>query len=391
MNRILIYIRSEVKRENSTSPLYAKVITHGKKTRFPIDVWINPEDWDKKNQIVKGNSKEIDDINLIISNARAKISDILVRARLSNKHIFGKELIYQYRKLDGYGDVDLDDSDRFLPFARQYLRDTSTSIAFGTYLRRKGILDKIEKYDPNVTFNLMTPEWLRQYAAHCRNEFNNGPGTIKKNMDTIRLFYRVAIRMGKTRNDPFDHYKAPTHHPSVSFLKENEFKKMIRFLHSSQLNEMEGTVLDVFLFMGFTGMHYTDAKELKIEDIRDNEIHYRRQKTGILVNVPLCKPAAEFVAKYSGEREKGYLFQGFPTNQCVNRIIKIVAAKAGIRKTVTAKTARHTFATLFYKKTRDIGTLSKLLGHTSVKNTMIYAHIMDEDRVQGISVFNELI
>lgn len=391
MNRISIYLRKDVKRDDSTSPLYASVITHGRKTRFPIDVWVKLEQWDSKSQNVKGDSKEVEDINLIISNARAKISDILVRARLSNQIIGGKELIHLYRKLDGGGSFVIDDSDRFIPFARQYLNDIASSISFGTYIRRKGILDKIEKYDPNVTFNLMTPEWLRHFASHCRNEFNNGPGTVKKNIDTVRLFYRVAIRKGLTHDDPFEHYKAPTHHPVVSFLNENEFKKMIKIHNSSLLDETEETVLDAFLFMGFTGMHYTDAKELKIEDIRDEEIHYRRQKTGVLVHVPICKPAAEFVAKYAGDRSKGYLFQVFPTNQCVNRIIKIVAAKAGIRKIVTAKTARHTFATLFYKKTRDIGTLSKLLGHTSVKNTMIYAHIMDEDRVKGISVFNDMM
>lgn len=391
MNRISIYLRKDVKRDDSTSPLYASVITHGRKTRFPIDVWVIPNQWDSENQNVKGDSKEVEDINLIISNARAKISDVLVRARLSNQRIGGKELIHKYRNLDGGGSSIIDDSEKFIPFARLYLKDIASSISFGTYIRRKGILDKVEKYDPHVTFNLMTPEWLRHFASHCRNEFNNGPGTIKKNLDTIRLFYRVAIRKGLTRNDPFEHYKSPTHHPAVSFLNENEFKKLIKFLNSSLLDETEETVLDAFLFMGFTGMHYTDAKELKIEDIHDKEIHYRRQKTGVLVHVPICKPAAEFIAKYAGDRERGLLFQAFPTNQCVNRIIKIVAAKAGIRKVVTAKTARHTFATLFYKKTRDIGTLSKLLGHTSVKNTMIYAHIMDEDRVKGISVFDDMM
>lgn len=64
----------------------------------------------------------------------------------------------------------------------------------------------------------------------------------------------------------------------------------------------------------------------------------------------------------------------------------------GIDKPVSAKTARHTFATLYYKKNAgDLGTLSKLLGHTSVTTTMVYAHIMKDSRVAGVSVFNDML
>lgn len=389
MHRIQIFLRKDVKRKDFSSPLYAKIVNNSKKTRFPINIWVHPDLWDPKNQVVKGDSKETDDINLIISNARAKITDILVRARLSNEAIDSKKLIERYKQLDGGGMSVTDTSESFIGFARKHLEEIESSLAHGTWLRRKGILDKIEKYDPYVTFNKITPEWLRQYASHCRDYYNNGPGTIKKAMDTIRLFYRVGIRKGLTREDPFEHYKAPVHYPVISFLSEPELKKLIKLKKSSLLNDNEDLVLDAFLFMAFTGMHYTDAKQLNIEDIRDGIIHYRRQKTGVLVNVPLNNTSAEFVEKYSKGRYSGYLFQNFPTNQSVNRLIKIISAKAGIRKRVTAITARHTFATIFYRKTRDIGSLSRLLGHTSVKNTMIYIHLLKDDLVTGINVFND--
>ena len=391
MNRIRIYLRKDLKRVDGSAPLYAKVTINTGQPRFSINVWVRPEQWDSKNQIIRGDSKETDDLNLIISNAKAKISDILVRARLSNEVLDGKVLMARYRKLDCFASSNIDTSEFFIDFARRHLNEIDSSISYGTWLRRKGIIDKIEKYDPRVTFRQMTPEWLRQFAAHCRNFHNNAPGTIKKNMDTIRLFVKVALRKGLVQDDPFEHYKAPIHHPAVSFLSENDFKKLVKFRKSSLLSGNEEAVLDAFLFMAFTGMHYTDTKELLIEDIRNKTIHYRRQKTGTPVNVPLCNPALEFVKKYSGERTNGRLFPEFPTNQSVNRLIKIVAAKAGVRKVVTAKTARHTFATLFYKKTKDIGTLSRLLGHTSVKNTMIYTHIMEDDLVNGIAVFDDMM
>lgn len=66
--------------------------------------------------------------------------------------------------------------------------------------------------------------------------------------------------------------------------------------------------------------------------------------------------------------------------------------RVDILKPVSAKAARHTFATLYYKKNGgDLGTLSKLLGHTSITTTMIYAHIMKENRVAGVSAFDGML
>lgn len=73
-------------------------------------------------------------------------------------------------------------------------------------------------------------------------------------------------------------------------------------------------------------------------------------------------------------------------------MIKRICRRVGILKAVSAKAARHTFATLYYKKNGGaLGTLSKLLGHTSINTTMIYAHIMKDNRVAGVSVFDDML
>lgn len=386
----MIFCRRDVKRKDGLFPLYANISRKGKRIRFPIDVQINIDDWDPESQTLKGDTQEIEDLNLIIANARAKISDVLVKARLTNEKLT-KDIIYsRYKALDEGEDFD-SDTDNFVKFAREYLNEINSSISLGTYIRRKGIIQKVEDYDPGVTFSRITPEWLRQYAAHCRNALNNGPGTIKKNMDTLRLFFNIAIRKGKTQLDPFEQYKTPVYYPDVVFLTENEFKRLIDIRGRRDLSESQSLTLDMFLFMAFTGMHYADAGETKIENIREGELHYRRQKTGTLVKVPLSKPALKIFNEYKGERQRGKLFLDYPCNQVMNRLIKEICAQAKIYKAVTVKTARHTFATIFYKKTKDLGTLSRLLGHTSVKNTMIYAHIMKDDRVNGVSVFDDMM
>ena len=390
MSKITIFCRKDAKRKDGTFPLYASINTGKSRVRFCINVFVEEKDWDPVSQTIKGNTKFVADTNLIISNARAKISDILVRARLSNQCLTKNQIISQYKKLDG-GSGEEEKNQSFLDFAFKYLMEIDRSITYGTMLRRRGILKKVREYDPDVTFSSITPEWLRRYAAHCRDYYDNSEGTVKKNMDTIRLFYKVALRRHLVDKDPFEFYKTPVYYPDIIFLTEEELRLMIELRNDTTLSDTERLVLDSFLFMSFTGMHFSDAAALRIDDIRNGEIHYRRQKTKISVKVPVSKPVSKLIAKYSATRIRGKLFQEFPTNQCANRLLKILAEKAGIPKPITAKTGRHTFATIFYKKTKDIGTLSQLLGHTSVKNTMIYAHIMAEDRIQGISVFDNMM
>ena len=60
----------------------------------------------------------------------------------------------------------------------------------------------------------------------------------------------------------------------------------------------------------------------------------------------------------------------------------------GIKIKVSAKTGRHTFATLFLSETKDLNSLRDILGHSSLKHTMVYAHVLDADKISGVSTFN---
>jgi integrase len=184
----------------------------------------------------------------------------------------------------------------------------------------------------------------------------------------------------------------PAADPVVVFLTETELNSLIDLYHENNLPDNEMDALRFFLFMTFTAMHISDARALQIEHISGGEIHYVRIKTHTHVNMPVSVPAAKLIEYYADGRTRGNLFRHLPTDQAFNRIIKRVCERAGITKAVSAKAARHTFATLYYKKNSgDIGTLSKLLGHTSISTTMIYAHIMKDNRIAGVSAFDDML
>lgn len=384
MAKISIKRRNESERADGCAPLYAVINIDREKIRVPVELAVTVTEWDAQAERVKGRGQEVKDKNLIISNVRAKISDILVRARLTGERLTKASFIALYRRPPEDG--------QFIRFARRHLDATRGALQWETQRHHAAALKKLEEYQPDLYLHELTPEFLRTYAVHLRDDLGNSPGTIRKNMCVLRVYYYAAMRAGLVQRNPFDVYKAPRAEPVVVFLTGDEFNKLLDLYRSTLLPENEQDVLRFWLFMAFTGMHITDARNLQIEQIVGGEIHYTRQKTRTKVIMPLSGPAAKLVEFYKAGRHRGNLFVTLPTDQAFNRVIKRVCQRVDITKPVSAKAARHTFATLYYKLNGgDLGTLSKLLGHTSVTTTMIYAHIMKENRVAGVSAFDGML
>ena len=384
MAKVTIKRRNESERADGRAALYAVLNIERVKIRLPLDLAVTAAEWDQIAERVKGRGQEVKDKNLIISNTKAKISDILVRARLTGEALTKESFLALYRRPG--------ETMNFNEYAARHLDELRSALQPETIRHHTAALKKLKEHAPGLQIGDITPEWLRVYAAYLRDNHHNNPGTIRKNMCVIRMHYYAAMRAGKVKANPFEVYKLPTADPLVVYLTEQELNNLITLFTSGELPENEQDVLRFFLFMTFTAMHISDARALQIEQIRGGEIHYRRIKTHTRVNMPLSKPAAQLVEYYRAGRGRGSLFRSLPTDQAFNRVIKRICKRIGIEKPVSAKAARHTFATLYYRKNSgDLGTLSKLLGHTSISTTMIYAHIMKDSRVAGVSAFDDML
>lgn len=384
MAKVTIRRRNESERADGRAALYAVLNIERIKIRLPLDIAVTSAEWDETAERVRGRGQQVKDWNLIISNTKAKISDILVRARLTGETLTKDSFLVLYRRPG--------ETMNFIEYARRHLEALKTALQPETMRHHAAALRKLESYNPRLQIAEITPDWLRVYAAYLRDKHHNNPGTIRKNMCVIRMHYYAAMRAGKVKNNPFEAYRIPQTDPTVVFLTEDELNALIGVFRSDKLDEGETDVLRFFLFMCFTAMHISDARSLQIEQIHGGEIHYTRIKTRTRVNMPLSVPAAKLVEYYKEGRLRGPLFRHLPTDQAFNRIIKRICRRIGINKAVSAKSARHTFATLYYQKNNgDLGTLSKLLGHTQISTTMIYAHIMKDSRVAGVSAFDDML
>ena len=156
---------------------------------------------------------------------------------------------------------------------------------------------------------------------------------------------------------------------------ENKEFKMPRLQH----------VRDLFIFSCYTGLAYADVMNLTSRNIvlgmdRERWIYTSRQKTESQVRVPLLPKALAVIEKYKDDPQtvnSGYLLPHF-SNQKLNSYLKEIADVCGIQKNLTFHLARHTFATtITLTNGVPIETVSKLLGHSSIKITQIYAKVVE--------------
>lgn len=142
-----------------------------------------------------------------------------------------------------------------------------------------------------------------------------------------------------------------------------------------------------FLFSCFTGLRLSDVRSLKWSDIRNGVIFLRQKKTGEFVQVPVGKNAQRFLRENDSEK----VFADFPTcEEWHNRKIREWAKAAGLTKRISFHVSRHTFATLTLSNGADLFTVSKLLGHTKITTTQIYAKVLDEGRKKAVDAIPEI-
>lgn len=149
-----------------------------------------------------------------------------------------------------------------------------------------------------------------------------------------------------------------------------------------------------FLFACFCGLRYSDIKGLewgKIQKIKSGEmqVEIKQQKTGEPLYLPLSANALQWLPERGTAKDSDKVFP-LPHVSTVEKFLPIWAKDAGINKHITFHVSRHTNATLMLSFGADIYTVSKLLGHTNVKTTQIYAKIVDENKRKAVNLIPEI-
>lgn len=196
-----------------------------------------------------------------------------------------------------------------------------------------------------------------------------------------------ALRDGIIEKNPMKQLSAKERfHQQEStreYLTINELKSMIAIPCGDE------ALKNAFLFSCFTGLRISDVRGLtwgKVLEFPNSNGRYLRvkmQKTQNYVNIPLSRDALKYMRQT--DRPDEPIFRISPATSVITQRLQAWADNANVNKRISYHVSRHTFATMLLSVGVDIYTVSKLLGHTNISTTQIYAKIIDKKKVDAIS------
>lgn len=242
------------------------------------------------------------------------------------------------------------------------------------------VVKTVIEFAPDIRMIDINREFYKRYLDFLRIVKKQSPNTIITNSKILAaIIHRAFLDKVITNMPDFTGIRPKSESHERQYLTLDE----LRLLANTPALEI---VKNAFLFSCFTGLRYSDIISLEWDDIRNNRITKRMQKTGEIVYIPLNKNALKFMPKQNAK----LVFKDLPSVQTISRILSKWVQQAGITKKITFHCARHTFATLALANGADLYTVSKLLGHSEITTTQIYAKVLDEGRKKAVDAIPEL-
>ncbi|HLP05105.1 MAG TPA: site-specific integrase [Paludibacter sp.] len=389
MSKINIYYRSDSKTK-SEGYIWVKFYIGSDKLNFSTHVKCEEKNWDQEKKRVRSGDKTAKDKNLIIANVESRINDVFVKYRLKNRKLTKDGFLKSYNRQD--------DFDTFFEFCEAYQREISSYLEAPTIANHNKALNKLKDYQPNLTFDDIDHDFLEKYfKSHLLKTEENMHSTAYKDMATIKKYVRAAMRKGFIEQNPFAEFKIKRVEGRFSYLTKDEISRLLKLYYSGRLEPDYQKTLQLFLFMCFGSQHVTDALNTKIEDIHSGYLHYMRVKTRNkkpeLVEVSASDMLYNIVADIVGYRKTGLIFVDMPQEQTMNKYLKRICKRDDVKinKNISTKTGRHTFATFYLSETKDLNALKKQMGHSDIRETLKYAHVMESDEKENIKCFNTFL
>ena len=379
---VLFFIRRDKKRNDGTCPILCRITIDGVESRFNTKVYVQDSRWDVNANKVSGINPESRNLNARLDDIKASLHRIY--HDLQRFDIVTPEKIKgEFLGLDESGETILKLFDKHNEDVASMVGISKSAATLQKYnVTRKHVANFIKKKYrvSDMAVKSINDMFLRDFEVYLLTQERVSHNTMAKFMQFFKRIIILARNNGLIVHDPFANYKIQLKKVDRGYLTEQEMNKIIQKKFPTKRLEQ---VRDIFIFSCFTGLAYIDVKELTKNHIRisfdgNTWIMTKRHKTKVNVNVPLMDIPKKILQKYEGELPDDKILPVL-SNQKMNAYLKEIGDVCGITKNLTFHLARHTFATtVTLSKGIPIETVSKMLGHTNIQTTQIYARITNE-------------
>ena len=382
--RIKVLLRDNYKRKNGTRSVLLVVHLNGKKIRFNTGIWVSENMFDSFREEILSGHPQARDYNLIVEKCRSRINEIYIKYRLLHEELTPEVLKTEYRIKSTYVD--------FFRFMEDAIQERTGEIAPSSAIQHMATLSKIKEFKNTLRFSEINDDFINRFTRHLKIIRKNKISTVANTLKNFKTYMNLAIRNGIIDKNPFDRIKLIRSKPDRMFLEEDELRILCDLYKKQSLSVNYQMTLRAYLFGCFTGLRISDIRALNMENIIGNIIvvypFKTRNKKNEVVKIPISRFADRLIHDASPFRLYGRIF-GLWADQVMNRQLRDIIAHAKIKKKLSFHSSRHTFATIFLRRSKNLAVLQKLLGHSNIRETMVYAHILTEDIENEMKVWDD--
>ena len=393
---ILFYGKKAKTTREGLMPIYLRVTIGGKRFETSTHRYVQPEKWSVGASRVKGNSADARTINTYLDSLLGKVysyqQELISESKAINISNFSVKWSGEKQKPVQLLEV----FDRHNEQLKELLGNGYAPATLTKYKTTRQYTEKFIQWkykEKDINLISLDYEFISEFEFWLKTQKKCAHNTTMKYLINFKKVVLIGVKKGWIPKDPFAAYKMTRENVNRSALSEKELSRIAgKDFKNTRLNQ----VRDIFVFCCYTGLAYIDVSKLSSKNIIDGYggekwLKINRQKTDSQSRIPLLATALKILKSYEDHpqcQNTGTLLPVL-SNQKMNSYLKEISDLCRINKPITFHLARHTFATtVTLTNGVPIESVSKMLGHSSIKTTQIYAKIVDKKISEDMNLLN---
>ena len=389
--KVLFYVNGS-KEKNGIVPIMGRVTINGSVAQFSCKQTIPKTLWDVKGNRAKGKSAEAREINLALDNIKAQIIKHYQRISDREAYVTAEMVRNAYQGIGSEYETLLGAFDKDnITFQKR----VGTDRVKGTYLAGVRARNHVAAFikanykRSDLSMLELTPDFIKEFAVFLSTDRGLQNGSIWTNCMWLKGVVMRAHFNGLIPRNPFAQFHISPNIKEREYLTEDELKTLMTHeFADSKLSYIR----DIFVFASFTALSFVDIKELTTDDIvevnGDKWIISKRHKTKIPFQVKLLDIPLQIIKRYEEFQTDKSVFPNL-NYWSICKPLKKMIKECGITKDISFHCARHGFATLALSKGMPIESVSRVLGHTNIVTTQLYAKITTQKIDHDLTMFGD--
>ena len=389
--KVLFYVNGS-KEKNGIVPIMGRVTINGSVAQFSCKQNIQKTLWDAKGNRAKGKSIEARDINHALDNIKAQIIKHYQRISDREAYVTAEMVRNAYQGIGSeyetlLGAFDKDNA--------TFQKRVGTDRVKGTYMARVRARNHVAAFikanykRSDLSMLELTPDFIKEFAVFLSTDRGLQNGSIWTNCMWLKGVVMRAHFNGLIPRNPFAQFHISPNIKEREYLTEEELKTLMTHEFA---DAKLSYIRDIFVFASFTALSFVDVKELTTDDIvevnGEKWILSKRHKTKVPFQVKLLDIPLQIIKRYEEFQTDKSVFPNL-NYWSICKPLKKMIKECGITKDISFHCARHGFATLALSKGMPIESVSRVLGHTNIVTTQLYAKITTQKIDHDLTMFGD--